>query len=421
MATASKKEIVNTGETQSDIGTTPNGGTVDLSTLLSALQSRAFGESSITSSEDTGAEKFATAIAETKKAGEASRARIESQADREIAFEKEQFKQQRESATARTGGAFNTAALKQLDERTEKSLKDMEQRKKELILAGESETARQISTLQVQEIAFKQQAEQQAFSNMLGIAGLGLSIQQAEQQKIQFSQQMKFSEDSAKSQIALQYGLSLQPGETMEDLYSRATTDMGADSPAALAIKQAKSTIDANNTQIAKTMQEIEAGKAFNALDIDVLVNAINAYPAITASIVERIKDPQKLATIFNLAGEREFKTYFEQQKEANVRKDVVKQNLSKQLSDGEINASQFANAIKQLEKTYGSDAEQPAIEKGVISKGLPATVGAGVKGIVGAEEAMLNWITGGTLTSKQIDIIQRATPFGIFGLDIPR
>ena len=171
-------------------GGTPTGfGENFADTLLKAMQDKALGSSDMVSSAKTG---FEEAIASAQKAGAASTARIESQFDREIGFQKEQFGQQRTGALeSRRGFATNTAALRALDERTEKSLRDLEQRKQELILAGESETAGRIGELQIKSIEFRQQAEQQMFSNVLNMGNLAVNIQQeqrlSEQQTQQFA------------------------------------------------------------------------------------------------------------------------------------------------------------------------------------------------------------------------------------------
>jgi len=143
-----------------------------------ALLDKVMGETGVVTSEDTGFEK---AIAETQRAGEASRARIESQAGREIAFAEEQFGVQKTGLLeGGRGFARNNAAIAQLDARTEKSLKDMEQRKQELLLAGEESTARQVSQLMVQEMQFNQQATQQQFANLLGLGNFAINAFEAE-------------------------------------------------------------------------------------------------------------------------------------------------------------------------------------------------------------------------------------------------
>jgi len=165
--------------------------------VINQIQSKLLQQSDLVSSSASNIEaKIGEAISGIQKGQEAGAARIESQFGREKAFQAEQFAQQKTSAReSQRGFAVNTAAMRQLDERTEKSLRDLEQRKQELILAGESTAASQIAGLQVQSLQFQMQAQQQAFSNMLGIgqfqAGLKqLQIETQREARLQTAQEL---------------------------------------------------------------------------------------------------------------------------------------------------------------------------------------------------------------------------------------
>ena len=100
----------------------------------------------LVSSQPTGIDTaIKDSIASVKTGQEASTKRIESSFGRELAF------QAKEAGLARTtqlegrrGGATQTVALNALDTRTEKSLRDLEQRKQELILQGERSEERRV-------------------------------------------------------------------------------------------------------------------------------------------------------------------------------------------------------------------------------------------------------------------------------------
>src|SRR3990167_5431002 len=172
-------------------GGTPSGfGEGFADTFLKALQDKALGSSDLVSSAKTG---FEQAIASATQIGAKGAERIESQAGRELAFSKEQFAQKRESELSSTGAAFNNAALQQLTERTEKSLRDLDDRRKEALLANDIATQQQIGQLQVQKLQFLQQAEQRSYSNMLGLGQLGLNIQQERRAVQSESQQFAFN------------------------------------------------------------------------------------------------------------------------------------------------------------------------------------------------------------------------------------
>ena len=166
-----------------DVGTTPEIGTAG-SDFLKAAGERLLETDGIISSEDTGLEEKIGEITAGIETGTAASAkRIESAFDREIGFKEEEFEAQRTSFLERGRGfAVNKAALQQLDQQTEKSLRDLEQRKQELLLAGEANAATQITNLQLKSLEFAQQARQQTFSNTLGLAGFGLSLKAEERQ-----------------------------------------------------------------------------------------------------------------------------------------------------------------------------------------------------------------------------------------------
>lgn len=187
---------------------------VDPNVLLETVQNQLLKTSGMVSSSQTGIqEAIGAAITGQQKAGEATTERIESQFGREIGFQREQLGQQRTGVLeSRRGFATNTAALRQLDERTEKSLRDLEDRKQEALLSNDATTAQSIGQLQIQAIQFQMQAEQNAFSNLLGISQLAVLAQGEErlatselvsqsQDRIKFlreNQSLKFLDNESK-------------------------------------------------------------------------------------------------------------------------------------------------------------------------------------------------------------------------------
>ena len=148
--------------------------------FLAELQKRLLSDTGIVSSGQTEIdESIQQSIASREAAQTASAGAVTSQFDREIAFQKEQFEQQRTAfREAGRGFATNQAALRQLDEGTEKSLRDLEQRKQELILQGDAAAASDISKLEFDAIQFRQQAQQQEFNNLVSSANLALNFRQ---------------------------------------------------------------------------------------------------------------------------------------------------------------------------------------------------------------------------------------------------
>ena len=232
-------------------GGTPSGfGEGFADTFLKALQDKALGSSDLVSSAKTG---FEQAIASATQIGAKGSERIESQAARELTFSKEQFEQQRQSQLSGMGGAFNNAALQQLTERTEKSLRDLDDRRKEALLANDIATQQQIGQLQVQKLQFLQQAEQQSFSNLFNMGQFALNVKAEQRAAQQFTQtfdlqrkQLDYQQESEKTKIYLEYGLVPLPGETLSSVIKRAQ-------PNADAARRAKLAKDLKDAQVSET------------------------------------------------------------------------------------------------------------------------------------------------------------------------
>lgn len=150
-----------------------NSGTND---FLSTLKEKLLGQAGAISSEDTNIEKkIQDAIGAVNTGKDASKQYIESTFGRQIEEAKTLGEKEVTSfAEAGRGFAVNTAATRAISDNAEKRVKDLEQRKQELILMGDSQAAGQISGLIMKELEFEQQARIQNFSNMLNIGNFAL-------------------------------------------------------------------------------------------------------------------------------------------------------------------------------------------------------------------------------------------------------
>lgn len=253
-------------------------------TILSALQSKVMGDSGMVSSAQSNIDKsISAAISGIEKGKAATSERLESQFGREIAFTEESLKQERESLRERGSFGQATAALQQLDAKNEKTLRDLDQRKKELILLGESEAANQISQLQIQQLQFKQQAEQQAFANMFNVGQLEIQAKAEDRLDKQFNQtytlqkkQFEFTQRGKIADIATQYGLDINPGETLESIVTRAKPFASAEQKARLDAITKKVEEDASNIEIEGILRSALQGtglfESTGAVDIDTAV-----------------------------------------------------------------------------------------------------------------------------------------------------
>ena len=353
-----------------DKNATTNG--ADNTAFIQTLQQKLLGAAGAISSEDTNIEKtIQSAITGVKEATAAGAKAVETKFDRLAGYEAEAG-QQRKTAFLEAGRGFatNNAVLAQVNEQTDRNLKDLEQRKQELILQGNAAGAAQIAGLELQSLEFRQRAQQTAFSNLLGIANFGLSVQAQRDQSKQFERKMQFDESSAMSNIALQYGLDVKPGETLTSMYSRATQDMGVNSPAAISIKSALSEINRNNAEIAKINADVAANKTLGATDQETLARAIAARPDATGALLANIKDSTIQSNILLRSEQIKFNDAAVSDKADGTSKSDSKNAV---LSRQDLSASQKSIAIKEIESVYGEEAAQPATKKrGVPGSGEP-------------------------------------------------
>lgn len=212
------------------------------------------------SSSSTGIETKIGEIEKGIKEAETAGAQVvTSQFDREIAAKKEQQRQQMEQFQRGEGGfAQSVAAYREMNVEMDKNLKDLEQRKQELILQGHGEATKQITALQVETMKFRQEAMQQTFSNLLGMAGW--QTQRRTQQQAEKAQ--TFAERSNIAGIAMKYGVALGPNDTLDSVIAKIPPGSLTKEEAANLAK-IKSETDLNNARI----KEILSGDVINAMD----------------------------------------------------------------------------------------------------------------------------------------------------------
>ena len=375
--------------------TTPTTNGSDTAAFTTAVEKRLLGQSSIVSSFDTQLEQSYTDAAKGLRSGnEASKQRIESVYSRERAGIQEAGQNAVGGfAESRSGFATQMAGLRAVVQSTDKNLNDLQQRKEELILQGDSQTATAISGLIIDKLKFKHDAEQQVFGNLLGMANYGAqkdqSAAQLAQSKTQFDQRMKYDETTAMTSIALEYGLQANPGETLTTLYSRATSQMGADSPAALKIKQAQSEINRNNADIARIKNEIaksnKAGKTPN-VDLNALIKAVGANPALTTQLLSGL-DKDQVTTVLNgvtsESGKQEVLNY----QNSNVSKDDARTRIL----DSSSSPAEKQAALSRIDEVYGEDKAPTPGSIPSLGRALKSTV----QGISHVEAGIFEFLTG--------------------------
>lgn len=340
----------NSSQDQGGSSGTPGAQTAPNSDFLSQIQQKLLGQSDMVSSESTNLEnKINEAIKSVQQGQSASAAAITSQYDRQIGVATQQGQNAMTSTMEQQRGfATNTAALRQLTTDTQNQLKDLEQRKQELILQGQASAAGQISNLQIQAIQFHQQAQQQVFSNLLQMGNFG----QQQQQLTQSQHAQDFQEQSSMANTALQYGISVQKGDTLKDVIARAQPFASAKQKLDLA--QVQSTIDRNRAESAKAYADAKSGAVVSdPASLDALARgSLNSNGAALALI----KDPTTYANVVNRMAsmqKEDVATAVTGYKSEGLNKAAAIRDARNTYSN---NPQLLAIATSEIERQYGSD-----------------------------------------------------------------
>lgn len=347
-------------------GGTPQGNTTTLpgsdtssaqqpvqSSMTDTLIQKLLGQSDIISSQSTGLESKINDIISGVKSGETA-----NEGALNLSYQGKEADAQKQGATALLGAqegqrgfAVNQAALQQIQDQTKKSVNDLEMQKQQLILQGQASAAGQITQLQLQQLQFQQQAQQQVYSNLLGITGISQQKDAAATAAAQFQQQQKFQSTQAMGALATQYGLTPRPGESLDSLYARAATDMGVNSPAALAIKQAQSQIAANNAQTAESLAKANAAKPLTAIDLKSLASA---YNSVGPAILGQISSANDQAAVIQQANADEIASY-STAAQSNFDNGIPKSALVQQVM-GDQSIVNKNGAIQAINNVYGNN-----------------------------------------------------------------
>jgi len=225
-----------------DVGKTTSHSTQQ--SVLDVLTKKMLGDGGAVSSADTGIDKF---LRETKASAEALRessaSRIEMEAEEQAGLISKAGEQRLTSAQERRGAmGFNPAALKAIQDSTKQQLADLDKRKDQALLENNTALHDKYTNLQLKAYEFQQKAEQQQFSNMLGIGRLVADIGKEERMESQFTQnlnlqkeQLERNKQSDMADIYLEYGLTPQEGDTLGDVVKRAQPKADAKRRAELA------------------------------------------------------------------------------------------------------------------------------------------------------------------------------------------
>lgn len=198
---------------------------------------------------------------------------------------------------AGSGGLMNIAALRELTSTTDKQLNDLNQRKEELILQNNADAASKIADLELKTLEFRMEAQQKVFNNLLGIGNFGTSV--AQEQRLGRAQ--NFEERRAISNIGLEFGIEVDPNDTIETITAKAAPYASEQRRAELARTLAETARIKADTN--KILQDGLNANNANQFDLDVQANAYLKDPNVIGNDVS----DYNYARIVNRAAELQY------------------------------------------------------------------------------------------------------------------
>jgi len=266
---------------------------------LEVLKTKLLEGGDMVSSEETG---FEEAIAGIKTG--LTEAQAKAEAGIEAGFERQRIEAvevgaQRKTSEleARRGFATNTALFRQLDEQTEKSIRDLELRKTEALAIGQTELATNLANLQLKEIEFRTQQRQQAFTNLMSLASLEFEQERVgfEKERVDIAREgltleerqvsiaearQKQEERVAISNIALNFGLKIDENDTLDTMIAKAQP---------FASDQQKLNMEKQRAELANikadTQKMLREGQGLDEKTLNLLAEAANINPLIVGEI----------------------------------------------------------------------------------------------------------------------------------------
>ncbi len=308
------------------------------------------------------------AIGGVRRATESTANRIESNYQRERGYMEADADQNMTTFLEGRGGyATQMPALRKLVETTDRELKDLAMRKEELLMANDAAGASKIADLELQSIRFRQEAEQQVFANLLGMANFGLSAASEQRQ----ARAQSFQERSQIAGIGLEFGIEVGPNDTLEDVVTRAAPMASAQRRAELARVVAET--NRANAETNRIISQAQRDNRIASSDPEALARAALVRP----EILELISDVDlygKVAQKMEQFAFDDVQFGYLSEIEAGRKSKAVALNELKTRTD--LSAQQRINLINSVQKAKEPE-RQPSRLRQRLSQIRPSQTGA--------------------------------------------
>lgn len=363
--------------------------------FMSTLQEKLLANTSI-SSQDTSIETaINSSMAKISEGNAAAKGAIDSALERQKGYVQEGQERTRTSTLeAGRGGAVGIHALREMDVLDRREIADLESRKQELILQGDATAAKEISDLMIKKYEFRNAAQQQVFSNLLGMGNLGLGMGNLDTQRKQeerMARTQSFAEKSAINSIALKYGLAVGEDDTLDSITMKASQ---------YASDEYKLEMDKTRQEIAKMKAETSKalqGEPGSGVDIGTITGIANAA-LIRPEVLGTIKNPQQLSAVINKMAELRGAGIVDQAI------GYVKSGLSKDEARAQVLSDSFitdkASALKAIDAAYDS-GKVKEIQKIYSSSPLVQDVSEIGASLGGVQRGIAEYVFGADTVNK--------------------
>lgn len=186
----------------------------------------------------------------------------------------------------------STAQFKLMNDTVNDNLNDLNKRKNAALASADTSLAQEIARLEANELLFRTNANQQFFQNMLGLAGV-----QQNQQAFDLSQRaQEFSEGQSIGSIALEFGLDVREGETIDSIIGRAQPF--ASKERKLRLDQMQASLNTQRLQAQEIQTKISNRESLKGMGIDAIAKfAIQTGADPLALVLDHGVDAVKLDT----------------------------------------------------------------------------------------------------------------------------
>lgn len=355
---------------------TGNGGSDD---FMSQLQSALMSSSGMVSSENSDIENtLNSAVANLNKSNDASKGAttLDYKIQEDAAAQKGQNDITSVNEASR-GYAVNTGLLKNMNDTMDKQINDLEERKQQALLTADATTANNIAALQFQALQMKNDNTQKIFTNLISAAG----VIQNQQQINNAAKKQSFDEQSTMTSLALKYGLSVNPGDTLSTITQRAMPLASKEEQ--LNLKQIQASIDSSEASAAasraaaqKSLSDAAAGSTLSSDDID---NLATTYNRVGGAILANIKDPTAQSTVIQRAAEMKISDTVNNLYASGLNPDQVHasivNNANMSSADKALALTQAAKAATNIPAAIAAAPNKPFTAPGSLPAGGLAAV----------------------------------------------